>query len=112
MMGIDGNVWATIQTYTTEKNAIGERVQIWKDAQRIWGWLDLASGSSGYSSYNAKIQESTHLFICGYVPLLPGIEAEKVRMIVNGKAYDVLLIDNPMGLNEQLEFYLKFTGGQ
>lgn len=112
MMGIDGNVWATIQTYTTEKNAIGETVPTWKDAQRICGWLDLASGSSGYSSYNAKIQESTNIFICDYVPLLPGIEAEKVRMIVDGKVYDVMLIDNPMGLNEQLEFYLKYTGGQ
>jgi hypothetical protein len=35
-------------------------------------------------------------------------------MVINGKRYDVLLIDNPMELDtgSQLEFYLKFTGGQ
>jgi hypothetical protein len=33
-------------------------------------------------------------------------------MVINGKTYDILLIDNPMELGSQLEFYLKFTGGQ
>lgn len=31
-------------------------------------------------------------------------------MIINEKNYDVTLIDNPMELNKQLEFSLKFTG--
>ena len=35
-------------------------------------------------------------------------------MTINGKRYDILLIDNPMemGSGSQLEFYLRFTGGQ
>ena len=107
---IGGNIEAIIQKYTTTKNEIGESVKAWEDVQTIHGWLDLQSGDSKYTAYNAKIQESTHIFICDYVPL--DATAETSRMLVNGKSYDILLIDNPMELNRQLEFYLKFTGGQ
>ncbi len=112
MKGIGGNITAVIQTLTVSQNSIGEQVKSWTDKQRIKGWLDLQSGDSKYSSFNAKIQESTHIFIADYVPLAKGIDAEKSRMIINGKRYDILLIDDPMEMHKQLEFYLKFTGGQ
>ena len=114
MKGIGGNITATIQTLTTVKNEIGENVPAWPDKQVIKGWLDLSSGDSKYTSFNAKIQESTHVFISDYVPLAAGIQAENSRMTINGKRYDILLIDNPMemGSGSQLEFYLRYTGGQ
>ena len=114
MKGIGGNIKAMIQVCTSAKNDIGEHVQTWKDAQQIKGWLDLSSGESRYTTYHAKIQESTHIFIADYVPLDSGITAEASRMVINGKRFDILLIDNPMemGTGSQLEFYLKFTGGQ
>lgn len=114
MKGIGGNIKALIQVYTSAKNDIGEYVQTWTDAQQIKGWLDLSSGESRYTTYHAKIQESTHIFIADYVPLDSRITAESSRMVINGKRYDILLIDNPMemGTGSQLEIYLKFTGGQ
>ena len=114
MKGIGGNIKAMIQVCTSAKNDIGEHVQTWTDAQQIKGWLDLSSGESRYTTYHAKIQESTHVFIADYVPLDSRITAESSRMVINGKRYDILLIDNPMemGTGSQLEFYLKFTGGQ
>ena len=114
MKGIGGNIKATIQVCTTIKNDIGEHVQTWTDAQTIKGWLDLSSGEARYTTYNAKIQESTHIFIADYVSLDSRITAETSRMVINRKVYDILLIDNPMelGTGSQLEFYLKFTGGQ
>ena len=112
MKGIGGNITAIIQTATVSRNSIGEQVKSWVDKQRIKGWLDLQSGDSRYSTYNAKIQESTHIFISDYVPLAVGIGAENSRMIINGKRYDIMLIDDPMEMHKQLEFYLKFTGGQ
>ena len=89
-------------------------MQIWSDAQSIKGWLDLSSGEARYTTYHAKIQESTHVFIADYVSLDSRITAESSRMVINGKYYDILLIDNPMemGTGSQLEFYMKFTGGQ
>ena len=118
---IGGNTKAILQVKTTTKNAIGEKVSEWHDVVELTGWLDLQSGDSKYTSFSAKIQESTHVFVCDYKPI-PGtleingkdvkVSAENSRMVVNSKRYDVLLIDNPMELNKQLEIYLKFTGGQ
>ena len=114
MKGIGGNITAAIQVKTITKNEIGEQVEKWPDVQSIKGWLDLQGGDSKYSTYNAKIQESTHMFIADYVPLDSRITAENSRMVIKGKRYDILLIDNPMELEKgsQLEIYLKFTGGQ
>ena len=108
---IGGNITAVIQTFTVEQGSISNK-RIWADKQNIKGWLDLQAGDSKYSTYSAKIQESTHIFISDYVPLADGIGAENSRMIINGKRYDILLIDDPMEMHKQLEFYLKFTGGQ
>jgi hypothetical protein len=112
MKGIGGNLNAVFQTRATKKNAIGESEKAWTDVQTIRGWLDLSSGNSGYNTYSAKIQESTHIFVADYVQ--PNFQAESARAIINSKHYDVMLIDNPMEMGEgsQLEIYLKYTGGQ
>lgn len=114
MKGIGGSTKAVIQTYTVTKNEIGEQVKSWVDKQTLKGWLDLQTGDSKYTTYSAKIQESTHIFIADYVQLAAGIQAENSRMIINDKRYDILLIDNPMEMcsGSQLEIYLKYTGGQ
>ncbi len=114
MRGIGGNITAAIQVRSVTKNEIGEQVEKWPDVQSIKGWLDLTTGDSKYSTYNAKMQESTHIFIADYVPLDSRIKAENSRMVIKGKRYDIMLIDNPMELEKgsQLEIYLKFTGGQ
>lgn len=113
MKGIGGNTKAVIQTAKTAKNAIGEQVKAWSDAKTLKGWLDLSGGDSKYTTFNAKIQESTHIFIADYVAL-PGIKPENSRMVIGENVYDILLIDNPMemGAGSQLEIYLKYTGGQ
>lgn len=114
MKGIGGNTKAIIQVCTANRNDIGETVKTWTDVQVLNGWLDLQSGNSRYNTYHAKIQESTHVFVADYKHLDVRINAENSRMIVNGGRYDVMLIDNPMGMGSgsQLEIYLKFTGGQ
>lgn len=114
MRGIGGNINAEIQVNTTTRNSIGEQAKEWSAVQTLRGWLDLASGKSGYSSFNAKIQESTHIFIGDYVPLDSRITAENSRMVIKGKVYDIMLLDNPMELEDvsQWEIYLKYTGGR
>lgn len=112
MRGIGDNITAGLQIFKTKTNEIGEAVKIWETIQTVKGFLDLTGGDSKYNTYNAKTQESTHVFICGYVSLDARISAEKSRMLINGRTFDIMLIDNPMELNEQLEIYLKFTGGQ
>lgn len=112
MATIGGNIRAEIQIKSTHKNKIGEAVKEWQTVQTLTGWLDLASGDSKYVSFNAKMQETTHVFIADYVPLDSAITAENSRVIISGKSYDVMYFDNPMELNSQWEIYLKYVGGQ
>lgn len=112
MKGIGGNTTATIQISTTSRNAIGEQVKSWQNVQTLHGWLDLSSGDSRYSTYNAKIQESSHVFVSDYVPLDSRIMAENARLVHEGKEYDIMLLDDPMEMHLQWEIYLKYTGGQ
>ena len=109
---IGGNIKAVLQTSTSVQNEIGDGILTWTDAHALTGWLDLQAGDSKYTTFNAKIQESTHIFICDYVALSPSVVPENSRLIVEGRRYDVMLIDDPMGLHQHLEFYLKYTGGQ
>ena len=114
MKGIGGNKQMQLQIKSIIKNDIGEHIEKWDNVQQITGWLDLSGGDSKYTTYNAKIQESTHVFVADYVALAEGITAETARTVIDGKRYDIMLIDNPMemGSGSQLEFYLKYTGGQ
>lgn len=105
---IGGNIEAILQQKNgSNTNEIGERIQDWADTHRLTGWLDLSAGDSKYT-YNAKIQESTHMFICDYVAI--DRNADDKRLMVGGNIYDVLLIDDPMELHQQLEIYLRYVG--
>ena len=106
---IGGNIEAILQQKSGSiTNAIGERIQDWADVQTLTGWLDLQAGDSKYTTHHAKLQESTHIFICDYVPI--DRKATDKRLVVNGAAYDVMLIDDPMELHQQLEIYLRYVG--
>lgn len=112
MKGIGGNKQMQLQVKSITKNDIGEQVEKWETIQQITGWLDLSGGDSKYTTYNAKMQESTHVFVADYVQLAESITAETARAVIDGKRYDIMLIDDPMEMNLQLEIYLKYTGGQ
>lgn len=115
MTGIGGNRTAVIQVMDTARNAIGEQEPRWKDAMTLTGWLDLASGGTedtGYSTFSAKIQQSSHVFVADYAPVPREVYAENCRVVIDGMVYDLMLLDDPMELHAQLELYMKFTGGQ
>lgn len=112
MANIGGNIKGTIQTKITAKNSIGEAVKTWGDAFSQVGWLGLQSGDSKYSNFNAKIEESTHVFLCDYHSDIYDLADQDTRMIIKGKIYDVLLIDNPDEMDEQLEIYLRRVGAE
>ena len=107
---IGGNIEAILQQKSGSNiNEIGERVQSWTDVQKLWGWLDLASEANGAKyAYDAKLRESTHVFICDHTTVDRFVDDK--RLMVNGLIYDVLLIDDPMELHQQLEIYLKYVG--
>ena len=105
---IGGNIEAVLQQKNGfTKNEIGEKVQSWADIQSLTGWLDLSAGDSKYT-YNAKLQESTHIFICDHVAV--DRKTDDKRLVINGTVYDILLIDDPMELHQHLEIYLRSVG--
>ena len=127
---IGGNITVQLQVSTSEKNKIGEPVPIWHDVPvympgkkepGLFGFLDLQAGDSKNTAHNAKIQESTHVFLCDFAEIPDSltvggktvkVSAENTQIVANSIQYDVMLIDDPMGLHKHLEIYLKYTGGQ
>jgi len=110
-MSVGGNIDALVQVKSSTKSEIGTREITWNDRLTLHGWLDLSGGDSKYTNFNAKVQESTHIFLCDYQKF-DDITSENSRIVIQGLVYDVLLIDNPMSMNEHLEIYLRFVGGQ
>ena len=112
MRKVKGSTLCAIQTKTSSVNDIGEAMNTWNDHTSFKGVLGLQSGDSKYSSFNAKIEESTHVLVCDYDENIYSLADQDTRIIIKNKMYDVLLIDNPDELNEHLEIYLRFIGGQ
>lgn len=106
---IGGNASAILQIKSNSKNAFGEINKDWYDYQNLVGFLDFTSGDSSYkSNFKGDVEETTHIFLCDYVELF--VETTQCRMIIDDKIYDVLMIDDPMGLHQHLEIMLKYNG--
>ena len=111
MANIDGNITGHIFKKTSSgKNEIGESTAVWEEAFSLLGWLGLQTGGADYNNFNAKIEESTHVFLTDYHSGVYALADQDARMLIKGNTYDVLLIDNPDEMNEQLEIYLKKVG--
>lgn len=138
-MSVGGNIYALLQVKARgAKNGIGAFEYEWLDCTSLHGWLDLSNGDSKRTVFNAKIQESTHIFLCDFTSLknlstrwvwnpfsfLNGVinqddaqetidaTSENAKLVIQGAEYEILLIDNPMNMNDHLEIYLRFIGGQ
>lgn len=105
---IGGNVDAVLQVKTSSKNAFGEKITEWTDTTTIKGFLDYIGGDGSYkSNFKGDVTETTHIFICDYSRVALKATPTLCRMIIDGCVYDVLMIDDPMGLHNHLEIMLK-----
>ncbi len=113
MKKIKGNTIATVEVKTTQKNRVGESVETWDPVGSVLGWLDYSTGQNDVNQYNAKIQDTTHIFFCDHSNWIHGqnVTAENSRLVIDGEIYNVLLIDDPMGMHQHLEIFLKYIGG-
>lgn len=103
-----------------DKNGIGENVPVYIDYFTLKnGFLDMSNTNTNYTTYNSKIQDSTHFFICDYQELPKFIDVngnerkpkiDELKAYCDGKEYDVLYIDNVQELNYHYEIYLQYKG--
>lgn len=108
---IGGNKKALLQQKNGySMNAIGEREYSWETIHELMGFLDMQGQSTNRSNYKTQLEEASHIFICDYYPIEREIEDK--RLVIDNKAYELVYIDNPMELNQHLELYLKYVGGQ
>lgn len=110
---IGGNMEALVQKAVpdNEGTEIGEHIKNWETVDQIKGWLDYLGEDTERKDFRAKVQDSTHVFLADYVPLEKIIRGDDCRFLIDGCYYDLLLMDDPMNLHQQLECYLKYTGG-
>lgn len=107
---IGGNIEGILQKKIALKNAIGETTATdWMDYITHIGFLDFQSGDSKHTNFNAKLQESTHVFISDYFDI-KDCKPNNSRFVCDDEVYEILLIDDPMKLHQQIEIYLKFVG--
>ena len=107
---IGGNITAVLQTKTSSKNTFGEITNEWTDLQLLKGFLDFTGGDGSYkSNFKGSVEETTHIFICDYDEVASKAKPTQSRLVVNGSAYDVLMIDDPMNLHQHLEIMLKYN---
>ena len=137
---IGGNITGILQLKTTQKNELHEAVPTWESVYWLKGWLDLMSNNTGASdsTYNAKIQDSTHIFLSDYQKLSAitddwlwddirfdshyiiwegsdksaiDLTSDNARFLIDGNVYQIKHIDDPMGMHKHFEIYLKYVGG-
>lgn len=79
----------------------------------LLGWLDLLGNENAYQKHKASIKAATHIFIADYRPLGDFAKAsmQELSARINGDQYQVVYLDNPMGMNEQWEIFLARTEG-
>lgn len=105
---IGGNTDLVLKLKSTTKNEIGENILSWIDYKTIHGFLDFLGETTGRTNYNSKVVESTHVFVCDYVPI-DKKEAE-LKAYCNNQEFDITYIDDPMNLHKHVEIFLKYIG--
>lgn len=95
------NQTATVQ-YRSVTSDMGHNLVTWVTRGTLAGMLDMMSGGERWSKEKVN-EESTHVWFC-----LPGflIEASD-RMVIDGIAYNVVNVDNPMNMGRHREVELK-----
>ena len=105
---IKGNIKAIIQEKRTIQNIIGENETSWIPLEtNLNGFLDYLSGEGDYSTYNSKLSDSTHVFVCDYVDFK--FDIRKHSLVIDDLIYDITFIDDPMKLHKHLEIFLKYN---
>lgn len=110
-MAVGGNAAVSVVRAAKAKNEAGVAVPGEpKRIAEVRGWLDYQAGQPSHLAYQAKLADTTHVLMCDYDPALAELKTQGLSAVVGGEPYEVLLIDDPMGMHGHLEIYLRYVG--
>ncbi len=108
---VGGNAVAAVMRERKTKNAKG--VYVAGDPEHVMdvtGWLDYQAGQASHLAYQAKTEDTTHVFLCDYDDAFARLDLNGLYLEVEGRRYEVLYIDDPMGLHSHIEAHLRHVG--
>lgn len=108
---VGGNVSAAVMRERRERNEKGVyRTVEAEHVMDVTGWLDYQSGQASHQAYQAKTEDTTHVLVSDYDEAYAALSTSGLWLEVGGRRYEVLLIDDPMGLHAHIEAYLRCVG--
>lgn len=91
-----------IQQYTETEDAIGNQVQTWTALFYPWAEISTATGKEYYAAAQVN-SENDVIFKIRYSSCMAGKLSSELRILYNGKYYDIKRIDD---VNEQHRQYV------
>ena len=108
---IGGNVTAQVIRTQKTKNAKGVLVAGKPEhLMDMRGWLDYQAGQASHLTYQAKAEDTIHVVLSDYDEEYAGLKTDGLYLEVSDARYEVLLIDDPMGLHGHIETLLRHVG--
>lgn len=94
---------------TESDDGIGGSASTWAEAGTLLGYIDLMTGTDlpTGSTDNAFIENSTHVAV---IPDGGTVTDDDMLEGPDGKRYDVIYVDDPVGVGHHLEIYLRRGG--
>ena len=96
-----------VQDRILTPNGVGGHTETFSDSFTIDGFLDLLSGTDyrGNVVNNAFIKDSTHVLLSDMdIRLHEGL---RIVQASSGQTYQIVFVDDPVGLRRHLELYVK-----
>ena len=106
---VGGNTAAEVVRSVKSTSKRGIRVESGIElVMSLKGWIDYQSGQNSHTTFNAELANTTHVFLCDYDAKYAALRKEKgLSLVIDGNRYEVLLVDDPMGLHQHIETFLR-----
>jgi len=89
-------------------DGVGGLVNEWGLYKKVFGFIDLVTGTDQNAEQNAFVEDSTHILI---IPEFTSGIKDDMRIVDDmNRCYLVTYSDNPVNVSHHNEIYLKFEG--
>ena len=91
---------------TGEKDELNQPIIEWQTVHRLWGWLDMLTGSDEQNYQNSLLATSSHVFITEDTSFKI-LTTDRILNSRSGIEFEITFVDDVMELADHLEIYCK-----